>query len=42
MAVAVITGAAGLIGSAAAARFACLCLEVFGMENDMRACFFFI
>ena len=40
MTVAVITGAGGLIGSAAAARFAGLGLDVVGVDNDMRATFF--
>ncbi|MEY2467633.1 MAG: CDP-paratose 2-epimerase [Actinomycetota bacterium] len=40
MTVAIITGAGGLIGSAAAARFAGLGLDVVGIDNDMRATFF--
>jgi CDP-paratose 2-epimerase len=40
MAVAAITGSAGLIGSAAAERFAALGLDVVGIDNDMRATFF--
>jgi CDP-paratose 2-epimerase len=40
MSVAVITGAGGLIGSAAAARFARLGLDVVAVDNDMRAVFF--
>ena len=40
MTVAVITGAGGLIGSASAARFAGLGLDVVGIDNDMRATFF--
>ncbi|MEY2424652.1 MAG: CDP-paratose 2-epimerase, partial [Actinomycetota bacterium] len=40
MAVAIITGAGGLIGSAAATRFASLGLDVVGVDNDMRAVFF--
>ena len=40
MTVAVVTGAGGLIGSAAAARFAALGLDVIGVDNDMRATFF--
>ncbi len=40
MAVAVITGAGGLIGSAAATRFAGLGLDVVGIDNDMRRVFF--
>ena len=38
--VAIITGAGGLIGSAAATRFASLGLDVVGIDNDMRAVFF--
>jgi CDP-paratose 2-epimerase len=38
--VAIITGAGGLIGSAAAARFASVGLDVVGVDNDMRAVFF--
>jgi CDP-paratose 2-epimerase len=38
--IAVVTGAGGLIGSAAAARFASLGLDVVGVDNDMRAVFF--
>ncbi|HVV38570.1 MAG TPA: NAD-dependent epimerase/dehydratase family protein [Acidimicrobiales bacterium] len=38
--VAIITGAGGLIGSAAATRFASLGLDVVGVDNDMRAVFF--
>ncbi|HUR76648.1 MAG TPA: NAD-dependent epimerase/dehydratase family protein [Acidimicrobiales bacterium] len=40
MAIAIITGAGGLIGSAAAARFSELGLDVVGVDNDMRAVFF--
>ena len=40
MTVAIITGAGGLIGSAAAQRFASLGLDVVGVDNDMRAVFF--
>lgn len=40
MGVAVITGAGGLIGSAAAIRFAALGLDIVGVDNDMRAVFF--
>ena len=40
MAVAVITGSAGLIGSEASRAFAALGLEVVGIDNDMRAAFF--
>jgi len=38
--VAVVTGAAGLIGSAAAQRFAERGLDVVGIDNDMRSVFF--
>ena len=38
--VAIVTGAGGLIGSAAATRFAGLGLDVVGVDNDMRAVFF--
>ena len=37
MSVAVITGSAGLIGSAAARFFAGLGLDVVGIDNDMRS-----
>jgi CDP-paratose 2-epimerase len=40
VAVALITGSAGLIGSAAARHFAGLGLDVVGVDNDMRAYFF--
>lgn len=40
MSVAVITGAAGLIGSEAASHFAGLGYEVVGIDNDMRKLFF--
>ena len=40
MAVAIITGAAGLIGSEAAAFFSEQGLEVVGIDNDMRRHFF--
>jgi len=40
MAVAVVTGSAGLIGSEAAAFFAAQGLEVVGIDNDMRRYFF--
>src|SRR3954463_14369215 len=38
--VAVITGAAGLVGSEAAMHFAAEGLEVVGVDNDMRRVFF--
>jgi CDP-paratose 2-epimerase len=38
--VAIVTGAGGLIGSAASTRFAGLGLDVVGVDNDMRAVFF--
>jgi CDP-paratose 2-epimerase len=40
MSVAVVTGAAGLIGSEAARHFAGRGLDVVGIDNDMRAVFF--
>ncbi|MGW0884300.1 NAD-dependent epimerase/dehydratase family protein [Streptomyces sp. NPDC002671] len=40
MAVAVVTGSAGLIGSEAVRRFARLGLDVVGIDNDMRSRFF--
>lgn len=40
MTIAIVTGAGGLIGSAAATRFATLGLDVIGIDNDMRATFF--
>ena len=40
MSVAVITGSAGLIGSAASRYFAGLGLKVVGIDNDMRSVFF--
>jgi CDP-paratose 2-epimerase len=40
MAVAIVTGSGGLIGSAAVRRFARAGFDVVGIENDMRACFF--
>lgn len=40
MSVAIITGSAGLIGSAAAHHFAQLGLDVVGIDNDMRRYFF--
>ena len=40
MAVAIITGAAGLIGSEAATYFGAQGLDVVGVDNDMRAYFF--
>ena len=40
MSVAVITGAAGLIGSEAARHFASLGMQVVGIDNDMRGYFF--
>ncbi|WP_445185070.1 NAD-dependent epimerase/dehydratase family protein [Pseudonocardia sp. Cha107L01] len=40
MTVAIITGAAGLIGSEAALHFGGLGLDVVGMDNDMRRVFF--
>ncbi len=40
MAVAVITGSAGLVGSACSRRFASMGLDVVGVDNDMRADFF--
>jgi len=40
MSVAVITGSAGLIGSAAARHFVDLGLDVVGIDNDMRSVFF--
>jgi CDP-paratose 2-epimerase len=40
MSVAVITGSAGLVGSEAVAYFASLGMEVFGIDNNMRAVFF--
>lgn len=40
MAIAVVTGSAGLIGSEAARHFAGLGLDVLGIDNDMRSQFF--
>ncbi|NUT32139.1 MAG: NAD-dependent epimerase/dehydratase family protein [Hamadaea sp.] len=40
MSVAIITGSAGLIGSAAAHHFAALGMDVVGIDNDMRRYFF--
>jgi CDP-paratose 2-epimerase len=40
MTVAIITGSAGLIGSAAARHFAGLGLEIVGIDNDQRSVFF--
>src|SRR6056297_2920580 len=40
MAIALVTGSAGLIGSEAVRRFAALGLHVVGMDNDMRREFF--
>jgi CDP-paratose 2-epimerase len=40
MAVAIITGSAGLVGSEAVAYFASLGMDVVGIDNDMRAKFF--
>ena len=40
MSVAVVTGSAGLIGSAAAHHFARLGMHVVGIDNDMRSYFF--
>ena len=40
MSVAVVTGAAGLIGSEAVRHFASLGLDVVGIDNDMRKEFF--
>ncbi len=40
MSVAVITGAAGLIGSEAVRHFAEIGLEICGIDNDMRRVFF--
>ncbi len=40
MAVAIVTGAAGLVGSEAAAFFAAQGLDVVGIDNDMRGYFF--
>ncbi len=40
MSIAVITGSAGLIGSEAARHFAAQGLDVVGVDNDMRRCFF--
>jgi CDP-paratose 2-epimerase len=40
MATAIVTGAGGLVGAEAAARFCELGLDVLGIENDMRARFF--
>jgi CDP-paratose 2-epimerase len=40
VAVALVTGSAGLIGSQAARRFASLGLDVVGVDNDMRRYFF--
>lgn len=40
MSVAIITGAAGLIGSEAARHFASLGMKVIGIDNDMRGYFF--
>ncbi len=40
MSVAIITGAAGLIGSEAALHFGGLGLDVVGLDNDMRSVFF--
>ena len=40
MSVAIITGSAGLIGSEAARYFAGQGMDVVGIDNDMRRCFF--
>ena len=40
MAVAVVTGSGGLIGSEAARRLVEAGLDVVGIENDLRATFF--
>lgn len=40
MTVAIITGAAGLIGSEAVAHFAAMGLDIVGIDNDMRRVFF--
>ena len=40
MSVAIVTGSAGLIGSATARHFAALGLDVVGIDNDMRRYFF--
>jgi CDP-paratose 2-epimerase len=40
MSVAVITGSAGLVGSEAVAYFASLGMQVYGIDNNMRAAFF--
>jgi CDP-paratose 2-epimerase len=40
MSVAVVTGAAGLVGSEAALRFGSMGFDVVGIDNDMRATFF--
>ena len=40
MAVALVTGSAGLIGSGAVRHFAGLGLDVVGIDNDMRSYFF--
>ncbi len=40
MAVAIITGSAGLIGSEAARFFAARGLDIVGIDNDMRSYFF--
>jgi len=40
MSIALVTGSAGLVGSAATRRFAAMGLEVVGIDNDMRRDFF--
>jgi CDP-paratose 2-epimerase len=40
MSVAVITGSAGLVGSESTRYFSSLGLQVVGIDNDMRACYF--
>jgi CDP-paratose 2-epimerase len=40
LSVAIITGSAGLVGSEAVRYFASLGMQVVGIENDMRSCFF--
>jgi CDP-paratose 2-epimerase len=40
MRAAIVTGAAGLVGSATARRFAAIGLKVIGVDNDQRAVFF--
>ena len=40
MSIAVVTGAAGLVGSEAVRHFASLGLQIVGIDNNMRAQFF--